>query len=88
MYFQLTDCVRQAAESPALFSADLKKGFIVAGLSAGGHLSAVIAHRARDDPFFNGKELTGALLQIPALLNPNAVPEKYFFSSGRGMKAH
>ncbi|KAJ7682885.1 Alpha/Beta hydrolase protein [Mycena rosella] len=43
----------------------------------GGHLSAVIAHRARDDPFFQGRELTGQILQVPAVLHPNAVPEKY-----------
>ncbi|KAJ6584896.1 Alpha/Beta hydrolase protein [Mycena capillaripes] len=69
--------LKWAAVSPELFSADLKKGFIVAGLSAGGHLAAVITHKARDDPFFSDKKLTGALLQIPAVLNPNAVPEKY-----------
>ncbi|KAJ7645423.1 Alpha/Beta hydrolase protein [Mycena polygramma] len=69
--------IKWAAESPGLFSADLKKGFIVAGLSAGGHLAAVIEHRARDDPFFKNRELTGALLQVPAVLNPNAIPEKY-----------
>jgi acetyl esterase/lipase len=60
----------------------LKKGFIISGLSAGGHIAAIIAHRARDDPFFKEKKLTGSLLQIPAVLNPNAVPDKYAFTSG------
>ncbi|KAF7365280.1 Abhydrolase-3 domain-containing protein [Mycena venus] len=79
----LNDCytaLKWAASSPELFSADLKKGFIVGGFSAGGHLATVLAHRARDDPFFNDKPLTGQLLQVPALLHPNAIPEKYKLS--------
>ncbi|KAJ7254394.1 Alpha/Beta hydrolase protein [Mycena haematopus] len=69
--------VKWAAENAELLCADLTKGFIIAGLSAGGHLAAVIAHRTRDDPFFKEKKLTGSLLQIPALLNHDATPEKY-----------
>ncbi|KAF8208872.1 Alpha/Beta hydrolase protein [Mycena galopus ATCC 62051] len=69
--------LKWAAASTELLCADLKKGFIIAGLSAGGHLASIIAHRARDDPFFEEKKLTGSLLQIPAVLNHNACPEKY-----------
>lgn len=67
----------QAASSPELFRADLNKGFIVGGLSAGAHLATVLAHRARDDAFFRDKRLTGQVIQIPPLLNPYAMPEKY-----------
>ncbi|KAJ7171730.1 Alpha/Beta hydrolase protein [Mycena crocata] len=76
----LNDCysaLKWAAESTQALCADLKKGFIIAGLSAGGHLAAVIAHRARDDPFFRDRGITGQILQVPAVINPNAVPEKY-----------
>ncbi|KAJ7134224.1 hypothetical protein C8R44DRAFT_976867 [Mycena epipterygia] len=47
------------------------------GSPLGGNLAAAIAHRARDDPFFKDTKLTGQILQAPALLDPNAVPEKY-----------
>ncbi|KAJ7288372.1 Alpha/Beta hydrolase protein [Mycena rebaudengoi] len=76
----LNDCytaLKWAAEKHALFSADLSKGFIIAGLSAGAHLAAVIAHRARDDPFFGDRKITGQILQIPVLLNPSATPEEH-----------
>ncbi|KAJ7682684.1 Alpha/Beta hydrolase protein [Mycena polygramma] len=80
----LDDCYsalkwQQAAETPELFCADLKKGFIVAGQSSGGHFASMLAHRARDDPFFEHRALTGSLLQIPVLLNHDAAPEKYIF---------
>ncbi|KAF7376279.1 Abhydrolase-3 domain-containing protein [Mycena sanguinolenta] len=69
--------VKWAADNAELLCVDLKKGFLIAGLSAGGHLAAVLAHRARDDPFFEEKKLTGSLLQIPGVLNHAATPEKY-----------
>ncbi|KAF8208871.1 Alpha/Beta hydrolase protein [Mycena galopus ATCC 62051] len=69
--------LKWAATTTELLCGDLKKGFIIAGLSAGGHLAAVITHRARDDPFFKEKRLTGSLLQIPGLLNHSACPDKY-----------
>ncbi|KAJ7459795.1 Alpha/Beta hydrolase protein [Mycena latifolia] len=75
-WYGLTGVPRRR-ELRALFHADLKKGFLITGLSAGGHLAAVLAHRARDDPFFKDKELTGQILQVPAVLHPNAVPERY-----------
>ncbi|KAJ7623526.1 Alpha/Beta hydrolase protein [Roridomyces roridus] len=69
--------VKWAAESASLLSVDLKKGFVVAGCSGGATLLTVIAHRARDDAFFKETPLTGQLLQIPAVVHPDAVPEKY-----------
>ncbi|KAK7048299.1 Abhydrolase-3 domain-containing protein [Favolaschia claudopus] len=69
--------LKWAAENAGLLSADLSKGFIIAGLSAGGHFAATIAHRARDDEFFKDRPLTGQILQIPPLVNPNAVPERF-----------
>ncbi|KAJ7044052.1 hypothetical protein C8F04DRAFT_687913 [Mycena alexandri] len=47
----LNDCY-SAHKWPEVLRADLKKGFLIEGLSAGAHLATILAHRARDDPFF------------------------------------
>ena len=50
---------------------------MVGGASAGGNLTASVALRARDDPFFASRPVTGQILQIPWLLHAKAtVPEK------------
>ncbi|EEB90772.1 hypothetical protein MPER_10977 [Moniliophthora perniciosa FA553] len=69
--------LKYVASHPEEFSASLKKGFIVAGSSAGGNLAAVLSHLARDDSFFQDKPLTGQHLQVPAVCHPAAYPEKY-----------
>ncbi|OCH89524.1 hypothetical protein OBBRIDRAFT_835765 [Obba rivulosa] len=71
------EALKWAADHPELFSGSLSKGFIIAGQSAGGNLAGAIAHRARDDPFFSDKKVTGQLLQIPCTTHPDAVPDKY-----------
>jgi acetyl esterase/lipase len=53
-------------------NADLGKGFIVAGLSAGGNIAAVASHVAEVKD-----KLTGVVLACPVLLHPQAVPEKW-----------
>ncbi|OCH90751.1 hypothetical protein OBBRIDRAFT_792947 [Obba rivulosa] len=76
----LEDCyagLKWAADNASVLSASLAKGFIIGGLSAGGNLTAVIAHRTRDDPFFANKKITGQLLMIPAVVHPDGVPEEY-----------
>lgn len=55
--------------------ADPKKGFIVGGISAGANFSAVISHLARDEHL--SPSLTGVYLSIPAVVDPNSMPEKY-----------
>ncbi|OCH92009.1 hypothetical protein OBBRIDRAFT_486132 [Obba rivulosa] len=69
--------LKWAAENASLLYASLKKGFILSGTSAGANLAAVLAHRARDDPFFEDKRITGQLLQIPPVVHPDAYPEQY-----------
>ncbi|KAL1942629.1 hypothetical protein VTO73DRAFT_4869 [Trametes versicolor] len=61
-----------------LLKADLSKGFIVCGHSAGGNLASVLAHEARDDPFFSGpgRQLTGQLLREPMVIHPDVYPEE------------
>ncbi|THH13372.1 hypothetical protein EW146_g6826 [Bondarzewia mesenterica] len=76
----VNDCyaaLKWAAEHTRQLSADLSRGFLVGGTSAGGNLSAVMALRARDDPFFSGRPLTGQLLGYPAVCDLNAYPKKY-----------
>ena len=58
---------------------DLAKGFIVGGDSAGASLTATVTHLARDDPFFEGKQPTGQILDIPCFIDPRAYPEKCVF---------
>ncbi|KAJ7624738.1 Alpha/Beta hydrolase protein [Roridomyces roridus] len=71
------DGIKWAVENQVLLSADIKKGFLIGGLSAGGHLTAVLAHRARDDPRFEGRRITGHIMQVPVLCHPQAVPGEY-----------
>lgn len=66
----------QAATQIDYLSADLSKGFLVGGESAGGNLSAVVALKARDDPFFVGRQITGQVLLYPALSHPDSIPDK------------
>ncbi|RPD59221.1 hypothetical protein L227DRAFT_165842 [Lentinus tigrinus ALCF2SS1-6] len=56
---------------------DLDKGFIVGGDSAGANMSAAITIKARDDPFFASRPLTGQCLREPVVACPGAHPEKY-----------
>lgn len=57
--------VKWAATNAKALGADLSKGFIVGGTSAGGNISAVIGHLARDEAL--SPPLTGLALLIPAL---------------------
>ncbi|KAF5365228.1 hypothetical protein D9758_005424 [Tetrapyrgos nigripes] len=76
----LNDChavLKHVASNPEKFSAELSKGFIIAGSSAGGNLSAVLSHRVRDDTFFKerGVSLTGQALLVPIVIHREAYPE-------------
>lgn len=66
----------QVAENTSSLKADLSKGFILIGDSAGANLAAVLAHEARDDPFFNGRRPTGQFLREPWLAHPDGYPER------------
>lgn len=66
----------QVVNNAASFGADLSKGLIIGGDSAGAGLTAVIAHRARDDPFFQRRQPSGQILQIPCVIDPRAYPEQ------------
>ncbi|KAL3472735.1 Alpha/Beta hydrolase protein [Aspergillus californicus] len=87
------DCVtwlRENAKSHPALSADLEKGFVIAGVSAGANLAVVAAHRAAREAL-NGSgngnpspfPFTGLWAAAPGLFTDNTVddntiiPEKY-----------
>ncbi|OJT10993.1 AB hydrolase superfamily protein B1A11.02 [Trametes pubescens] len=69
--------LKWAQQNADNFNADLSKGFLVGGASAGGNLAAVLAHRAKADPEFAQSPLTGQVLQYPVTVHPDVVPEEY-----------
>ncbi|KAH8100058.1 Alpha/Beta hydrolase protein [Cristinia sonorae] len=76
----VTDCfegLKWVVSNASFFGGDISKGLIIGGDSAGGSLAAAVAHLARDDPFFFGKQVTGQVLHIPCVVDPRAHPEKY-----------
>ncbi|KAH9940111.1 Alpha/Beta hydrolase protein, partial [Epithele typhae] len=75
----LNDCLaalKWVVQNVASLKADLEKGFIVGGHSAGAMLSAALAHEARDDPLFRSTPITGQLLREPIVVTPQVVPER------------
>lgn len=68
-------CALEASPPSSLLPADPKLGFIVGGASAGGNISAVLCQISRDEGL--QPPLTGQFLCVPALLSPEAVPEKW-----------
>ncbi|GAB7355153.1 hypothetical protein MBLNU459_g5723t1 [Dothideomycetes sp. NU459] len=69
------DATQWAAQHVAELKADPRKGFVVGGTSAGGSLTSIVAHLARDGKL--SPPLTGLLLMVPSCLSHQAVPEKY-----------
>lgn len=69
------DALKWAAANYKEFGADPSKGFVVGGTSAGGNLTAVLAHLARDEGL--SPPLTGQYLAIPAVGSGKLIPEKY-----------
>ncbi|ETI20680.1 hypothetical protein G647_07022 [Cladophialophora carrionii CBS 160.54] len=69
------DCLKWAAANAKSWGADPSKGFVIGGTSAGGNITAVLAHVARDEKL--SPPLTGQYLAIPAVLPEKKVPAKY-----------
>lgn len=69
------DSLRWIAKHAEKLGANPRAGFMIGGASAGGNISAVLATLARDEGL--SPPLTGVYLCVPALLNPNHIPEKY-----------
>jgi len=74
-----TDCfeaMKWAANHQSELNADVSKGFLIEGISAGGNFTAGLAIHARDDPSFTWK-LTGQVLIIPSVCMSQVYPEKW-----------
>ncbi|ERS95334.1 hypothetical protein HMPREF1624_08212 [Sporothrix schenckii ATCC 58251] len=69
------DAVCWVAAHPDVHGGDLSAGFIVGGVSAGANMACSVAHLARDEGLT--PPLTGVYLNIPSLLAPQAVPDKW-----------
>ncbi|KAM5545527.1 hypothetical protein V8D89_000565 [Ganoderma adspersum] len=69
--------VKWVADNASDLKVSLDKGYLVGGDSAGGNLAAAVVLRARDDPFFAGRPLTGQYLREPLVVHPLAVPDKF-----------
>ncbi|KAH9900687.1 Alpha/Beta hydrolase protein [Cubamyces lactineus] len=72
------DCyaaLKWTVSNAALLRADLRQGFLIGGESAGANIAAALTHTARDDPFFEGRRLTGQLLCEPSVCHLVAYPE-------------
>jgi len=77
---QLNDgyaALKWAVEHASILSVDIAKGFLVGGVSAGGNMAAIVAHRTVDDAFFASRKLTGQLLGTPIILQHPHIPEQY-----------
>ncbi|KAB8217654.1 hypothetical protein BDV33DRAFT_193371 [Aspergillus novoparasiticus] len=69
------DSVQWIAANASALDADLTKGFVIGGGSAGGNLSIVTAHRAVKEKL--SPPITGILASIPVCMSQETVPEKY-----------
>lgn len=69
------DCLKWAATNAKSWGADPSVGFVIGGTSAGGSITAVLAHVARDEKL--SPPLTGQYLAVPGVLPNSKVPEKY-----------
>ena len=69
------DGLKWAAANAKTLGADPSLGFVIGGTSAGGNLTAVLTHQARDEKL--SPPLTGQYMAVPAVLPAAVVPEKY-----------
>lgn len=65
----------QSVTNALQLGADLTKGFLVGGTSAGGNIAATVTHLARDHKL--EPPITGCHLMIPAMCDSAYLPEKY-----------
>ncbi|RYP69282.1 hypothetical protein DL769_005303 [Monosporascus sp. CRB-8-3] len=72
------DALQWCAQHASELGADPSRGFVVGGGSAGGNITAVLAHIARDEQL--SPPLTGQYLGVPAImcfLPPSHIPAQY-----------
>ncbi|KAJ7058303.1 Alpha/Beta hydrolase protein [Mycena amicta] len=72
--------VKWTVDNATKIGASIQNGLVIGGFSAGGNLTAAIANRSRNDPFFTGAGnniIFGQVLHAPALIHPAAYPEHF-----------
>lgn len=69
------DTVKWVAANPSALDADLSKGFVIGGGSAGGNLSIVTAHRAAREKL--SPPITGVLTSVTVCTSEETLPAKY-----------
>ena len=69
----------QIANNASSSKGSIAKGFLVGGDSAGGNLAAAVSIKARDDPDFVGKAITGQFLREPVTIHKDAWPVKWVY---------
>ncbi|KAF7555440.1 hypothetical protein G7Z17_g2140 [Cylindrodendrum hubeiense] len=69
------DALKWISQNLASLGVDATKGFVLGGTSAGGNIAIVLSHFARDEQL--NPPLTGVYLNVPLVLAPEVVPEKY-----------
>ena len=76
MIMRLTDPRVQTIENAASLHVDPSKGLLVGGDSSGGNTATVLAHLARDDPFFKDRPITGQVIREALIIHPDVYPEE------------
>jgi hypothetical protein len=77
----------QTAKNCPKIGGDVKKGFIVCGVSVRANLATAVTHCSLKDPFFKDRRITGNVLQIPVLVHPAAphiLPSQHYFHNRLG----
>ncbi|KAF7546714.1 hypothetical protein G7Z17_g8232 [Cylindrodendrum hubeiense] len=85
-YEDCWDGLKWFSKNAESYGANLKKGFVLGGTSAGGHISVPLSHRARDEGLT--PPLTGIYLSVTPSIVPQALTEKYkpFYRSREALK--
>ncbi|KAF9259617.1 hypothetical protein L218DRAFT_1079797 [Marasmius fiardii PR-910] len=73
--------LKHIISNPDRFSADLTKGFLIGGSSAGANIATALTHlvldNSEEDPVFQTCRVTGQILVHPVIIHPSAYPVEY-----------
>ncbi|VUC36290.1 unnamed protein product [Clonostachys rosea] len=69
------DALKWLSQNSRTFGVDAFQGFVLGGTSAGGNIAIVLSHLAKEQQL--QPPLTGIYLNVPLVLAPEAIPEKY-----------
>ncbi|KAJ5466236.1 Alpha/Beta hydrolase protein [Penicillium desertorum] len=69
------DTIQWLVANESAIDADLSRGFVIGGVSAGGNLSIVTAHHYVKEKL--SPPITGVLASVPVCISKETIPEKY-----------